>query len=63
MSRGKLYFILLHVVFIQNAFGYLDPGTWNYVLQILLAVFVGGIYAIKVSWQNIKNFFNNLFKK
>jgi len=63
MSRGKLYFILLQVVLIQNAFGYLDPGTWTYALQILVVVFVGGIVAIKTFWQKIKNFFINLSRK
>jgi len=63
MSRKKLYFILLHLIFIQNAFAYLDPGTWSYVLQILMMVFVGGIVAIRTFWQNIKNFLFSIFRK
>ena len=63
MSKGKLYFILLQLIFIQNAFAYLDPGTWTYVIQMLAAVFVGAIVGIKMFWQHIKLFFSELFRK
>jgi hypothetical protein len=42
----------------QNAHAYLDPGTGSYTLQILVAVFVGAFYAIKVYWSKIKAFFS-----
>jgi len=63
MLNKKSYFILIYFILFQNLFGYLDPGTWSYALQILMMVFVGGIVAIKTFWQNIKVFFHNFFKK
>ena len=36
---------------------YLDPGTGSYVLQILIAAFVGGLFALKGFWSKIKNKF------
>jgi hypothetical protein len=38
---------------------YLDPGSGSFLLQILLAVLLGGGYAVKVYWSKIKA----LFKK
>jgi len=63
MIGKKSYFILIYFLLFQNLFGYLDPGTWSYAFQILLMSLVGGIVAIKTFWQNIKYFFENLFKK
>jgi hypothetical protein len=62
MSKIKLYIILLHLILIQNVYGYLDPGTWSYFLQILAVIVVGGIVGIKTFWHNIKNFFFKLLK-
>lgn len=63
MIRGIIYSILLLVIFEQNAFAYLDPGTLSYALQILISFLVGIYFFIKTFWQKIKNFFINLFKK
>ncbi len=37
---------------------YLDPGSGSYILQLLLAAILGGMFAIKVYWKRIKAFFN-----
>ena len=63
MTKRKIYSIIIHFIIIQNVYGYLDPGTWGYALQLLLMVFVGGLVAVKTFWQNIKIFFINLFKR
>ncbi|MFQ5646450.1 MAG: hypothetical protein ACE5GM_05950 [bacterium] len=46
------------LVMTKDAYAYLDPGTGSYIIQMLLAVVVGGFYALKVYWKNIKNFFS-----
>ena len=38
-------------------FAYIDPGTGSYILQVLLAAFVGGLFMLKVFWKSIKLFF------
>ncbi|MBA4391875.1 MAG: hypothetical protein C0399_13200 [Syntrophus sp. (in: bacteria)] len=66
MLKRKLSFILflivtLQIVFSQNAYAYLDPGTGSYIFQVLIAVVIGGLFAIKMFWQKIKVFFSNHF--
>ena len=47
----------------QKACAYLDPGSMSYILQIILAIIIGGIFGIKLFWKNVKLFFKNLFSK
>jgi hypothetical protein len=63
---GLFLIVALQVTLSQNAFAYVDPGTGRYIFQVLIAAFIGGLFAIKMFWQKIKNFFssfNNLFSK
>jgi hypothetical protein len=66
--KKKPYLILflivpLQFVFSQSAFAYLDPGTGSYIFQVLVAIFIGGLFTIKMYWQKIKIFFANLFSR
>jgi hypothetical protein len=36
---------------------YLDPGSGSFILQVLVAALLGGGFAIKVYWKNIKKWF------
>ncbi|HOD36768.1 MAG TPA: hypothetical protein PLR20_13215 [Syntrophales bacterium] len=68
MTIRKTFFVLtfavlVHVILPENASAYLDPGTGSYLFQVLLAVFIGGLVAIKTFWLKIKDFGANLFKK
>ena len=47
----------------ENAFAYLDPGTGSYILQMLIAGILGGLFAIKTYWARIKIFINKIFNK
>lgn len=53
--------ILIALVFITlctlDASAYLDPGSGSYIIQMIIAGFVGGAYAIKLYWQRILIFF------
>jgi len=44
----------------RNAFAYIDPGTGSYILQIMLAAFLGALFALKIFWGNVKSFFVKL---
>ncbi len=66
--RANLKLLLIFAVAIAIAFppkadAYLDPGTGSYVLQILAAFFLGGIFVIKTFWQQIKAFFSKFSGK
>ena len=43
----------------REANAYIDPGTGSYILQIALAAVLGGLFALKVFWKNIKLFIVN----
>jgi len=52
---GSLFFLLLFSS--QMAYGYIDPGTGSYLLQIVVAGFFAGAYTVKVYWRSITSFF------
>lgn len=57
-----LQLLITAIVFPSIAHAYLDAGTGSYILQLILAAFFGGLFAIKLFWNKIKNLFKNLFK-
>lgn len=44
----------------REAAAYIDPGTGSYLLQIALAALLGGLFAVKMFWRNVKAFLQNL---
>ena len=44
----------------REANAYIAPGTGSYILQIALAALLGGLFALKMFWKNIKLFIANL---
>jgi hypothetical protein len=42
---------------------YLDAGTGSIILQAVIGGLVGGLFAIKMFWHQIKGFFRKLFSK
>lgn len=64
MSLLRVYLLLSVLIFYaEPVHAYMDPGTGSYVFQALIAVFLGGIFAVKTYWQRLKNFFINIFSK
>jgi len=51
------------VLFSQEAYAYLDPGTGSYIFQLFIAFVIGGLYAVKLFWNKIIFFIRNLFRK
>jgi hypothetical protein len=47
---------------LKKELAYLDPGTGSFLLQLLLATALGGLFMVKTFWKRIKNFFMRLFK-
>jgi hypothetical protein len=39
---------------------YLDPGSGSFLIQILIALFLGSAFAIRTFWGRIKRFFLKL---
>ncbi len=47
----------------EDAHAYIDPSTGSYVLQMLLAGFLGALFALKVYWKRIISFFSRSSSK
>jgi|GEM_PF-767044 len=43
--------------------GYLDAGSGSIILQAVLGVLIGALFAIKIFWHRIKAFFGALFSR
>ena len=55
--------VLIYLFNTRNADAYLDPGTGSYFIQMAIAVFVGGLFALKLFWSKIKLYLKNMFIK
>jgi len=47
----------------RSGLAYLDPGSGSFLLQLLLAGILGGLFVVKMSWSRIKGFFRRLFTR
>jgi hypothetical protein len=45
----------------RYASAYLDPGTGSYILQIVVAAILGGLFMVKPFFAKIKHFFRKFF--
>ena len=59
MFKRLLSVALLTVLFVlwscRNAHAYLDPSTGSYVIQMIVAGLLGGLFAVKMFWRNLKS--------
>lgn len=39
----------------RDAHAYLDPSTGSYVIQMIVAGLLGGLFAVKTFWRNLKS--------
>jgi hypothetical protein len=63
MIRRFQILLILFIFFTIRGYGYIDPGTGSYIIQILIAAVVGAGLGVRLFWKRIKDFFNNLFGK
>ena len=61
LIKAHVVFVLFYLIFPLEAYAYLDPGTGSYIFQLIIAAFVGGLFAAKLFWNKIKIFLKNLF--
>ncbi len=47
----------------QPVLAYIDPGTGSYLVQVLIATILGGLFAFKTYWRKIINLFSDKFFK
>lgn len=58
-----LLVLFFSAAFPHRAYAYLDPATGSYVLQIIIAAIVGGLFLIKQYYSKIRGLFKNLFSR
>ena len=54
--------LLISPIMIQLAYGYLDPGTGSYVLQLLIGGLLGGLFAVGLFWRKVFAFVKRIFR-
>ncbi len=62
--RSVCLFVFLSILIIPaSTYAYIDPGTGSYILQMIAAGILGGLFAIKMFWLQVKNFFRRIFSR
>ena len=56
-NGAVLVLVLFFITFPQYVYGYLDPGTGSYVIQVILAAVLGIGVAFRIFWHRIKGIF------
>lgn len=49
--------------FLITPLAYLDPGSGSFILQLLLASLLGGLFIVKTYWQKITRGVQKLFSR
>ena len=55
--------ILLYFFMPSPLYAYMDPGTWSYILSLIVALFAGIMFYIRAIIEKIKFFLSKLFGK
>lgn len=63
LYRTLPIFLLLFFSLAKNAYAYIDPGTGSYILQILIGILLGALFAFKLAWRKILDFFKAIYSK
>ncbi|MCX6840725.1 MAG: hypothetical protein NTX53_00280 [candidate division WOR-3 bacterium] len=53
--------VLISPILLQLAYGYLDPGTGSYILQLIIGGLLGGLFAIGLLWKKVIAFVKRVF--
>lgn len=49
-------------ILLRPAFGYLDPGTGSYILQLLIGGLLGGLFAVGLFWKRVIAYVKRIFR-
>ena len=48
---------------VHSGLAYLDPGSGSFLLQLLLAGILGGLFVLRTQWAKVKGFFQRIFTR
>ena len=57
-----VFLLLISPIMVQLAYGYLDPGTGSYIIQLLVGGLLGGLFAVGLFWKGVIAFVKRLFR-
>ena len=63
LRKTLLLLLVGCALFPRPAYAYLDPGTGSYFFQMVLAVFVSALVAVKHYWSGIRSYVGRLFSR
>lgn len=58
--RISLFLFLGLLVPYRTAYAYIDPGTGSYLIQVVMAGILGGLFAVKLLWRRVFHVARNL---
>jgi len=56
-NHENLLFDVMFSIINSSRDQYLDPGSTNFIIQLLIALGVGSLFLLRSSWSKIKKFF------
>jgi uncharacterized membrane protein len=68
MIRTKLFFRAITLLILSlfllplSGYGYIDLGSGSYIIQLIIAGFVGFSLSVRIFWKKIKTRFSNKAK-
>jgi hypothetical protein len=67
-KKGALCLMLglcssIFLILPSNAYAYLDPGTGSFIIQLMIAAFIGMAFSIKMFGKKIAAYFKKLVSK
>ena len=61
MPKQNIFVALAFLLTPATANAYIDPGIGSFILQALVASFLGGLFYTRLAWDRTRRFFARLF--
>lgn len=55
--------VLAGLVIPAESYAYIDPGSGSYVIQVLIGLLMGALYAVKIYWSRLSGALRQFFEK
>jgi hypothetical protein len=62
LSRPIAFLLLGLFLLPLCGYGYIDPGTGSYIIQLIIAAFIGISLSLRIFWKRIKALFSKKAK-
>jgi len=55
--------ILMELIPVERSCAYIDPGVGSTIFQLIIAIFFGGIFVVKMYWKRMNSLLLKLFSR